>query len=1166
MDRLVRFFVDRYVFSLAIFLAIVFFGLTTALRLGVDLLPEFEFPIVAVNTTYAGAGSQETAEQLSEPIEDALTTIPGISDITSFSGEGFSFVIAQFNYGTDVDQAAIDVKQRLDAITDGLPDDASTPTVQKFDPADEPILNIAVTAPGVDLVAVQRVAEDELEAPLQQVEGVADVAVVGPVEREVQVLMLPEELRSYGLTPAQVAGAIRASSLTVPAGALTLGSERILLSVRTSPESAADVAEMVVDPVRGVRVADIATVRDTPAEASTFTRLNGEPAVILEVRKVSGANSVATGQRLKAALARLDLPNGYQTTVVGDTTVFVANSVFDTLRETLLAGLAVAFIVLLFVGRLGSTFSVVIAIPITITGAIIIFGLLGFTFNVVTLLAVTVAVGLVVDDSIVIAENIERHRVMGYGLKEAVFVGAGEVSVAVLTATLSLLAVFLPIAFLPGVIGQFFSQFGLSLAATIFVSYLEAMFFLTVRLAYMPNPLPPTWSESASVLGSYRRRIGRAVGAWTALRLWLAALVLAAAAGALVWVWPAGLTEALASAGVDPSTWWLASWRADMGAPVTALVVACAAAAAVLAVPAVYQLLGWLLMGILSLVGAVFRTLHEATDALVARTRGAYGRVLDRLLDHSTLVLAVAAVLVGSLFVIFPRIQFNFVSQVDAGQVAVRLELPPGTPLSRTDEVSAQVERELRDVPEARAILASVGSGGLLSNSNAQVSDVVLELDSLGERRRSSFAIAEDLRPRLERLVGSAYPEATLTVSSDDGGAVPVETGVEVTLTSTDRALLEERDQLARQVMRDNPHLQNVSSSLEGSVSERVFILDDTALAGTGLTPSDVAQTLRAFNVGIRAGNVRERGAEIPISVRIDPVYIADEQALLSLPIRAPALQGYLPLGVLGRFELQAAPVSIDRSNQAYVATLRGDLTAGAPGQFEVRRAVEEAFAAAGVIDGDVQVGTGVGPDLLGDLVFYGPIAFALALLLNYLVIASQFNSFRYPLYLLLTVPLALVGAFWLFYLTGQALDVISVLGVVILIGLVTKNAILLLDAVVSQFEEGETLKGALVRAGELRLRPILMTALTVVIISLPLLLGLGEGSEFRRPLGYVILGGVISSTFLTLFVVPAAFYRFERRRYEGPGGTAAKPRAASATPEPAVTASRSAASSDLPA
>ena len=1109
MIRLVAFFVERWVFALAIFLAVVFFGLTAATRIGVDLLPEFEFPIVAVNVTYPGAGSAETARQLAEPIEDAVATIAGVTDISSFSGEGFSFVVVQFVFGTSVDQAAIDVKQAIDRIAPTLPDEASDPVIQKFDPNDQPIMTLAVTAPGEDPLEVRAVARARLETQLQQVPGVAAVTTLAPVSREVQVLLDPARLEALGLSPMQVAGAIRAASATVPAGSITVGGERILLSVRTEPDSATAVAELFVDPARGVLVGDVATVRDTLAEPERFVRLNGESAVLIEVRKASGANAVATAAGVRARLAEIDLPEGYGVRSIADRTVFIESSVRDTLRETALAVLAVAFVVLLFVGRLGSTFSVVLAIPITLTGAVILFGVLGFTFNVVTLLAITVAVGLVVDDSIVIAENIDRYRALGLGLKASVLQGAGEVAVAVLTATLSLLAVFVPIAFLPGVIGQFFSQFGLSLAATIGVSYLEAMFFLTVRLAYLPNPLPPAWREIPGALAAVRADV-----AWTRRlprRKRYAALVLAGAAGVL-------LAGRLGWLGAGAEGWWGAS-----------LAAAGTLAALALGLAPLLGLLRYGSRAAYHLIGPPLRTLHEITDGGVRQLREGYAEALGWVLDRATGTLAVAALLVASLAVIFPLISFNFVSPVDAGQVAVRIELPPGTPLSRTDEATALAERAVRDHPAVRDVVTTVGTGGAFGNANALRATVRLEL--LRGIGASSFAVADELRPRVEAALAT-YPEARVTVNADDGGAVPVETGLALTLVADDRALLEARDRLARDVMAESPWLRDVRSSLEGSVAERVFVVSAAALAGTGLTTSEVATTLRAYNVGVRAGELREAGEETPIVVRVNPAAVADEQTLLSLPIFAPALRSYLPLGLLGRFELRPAPVSIDRANQAYVATISADIADGSPGQFQVRTQVEEAFAAAGVTDRAVRVTTGIGPDLLGDLVFYGPVAFALALLLNYLVIASQFNSLRYPLYLLLTVPLALVGAFWLFFLTGTPLDVISVLGVVILIGLVTKNAILLLDVVVGRLQEGETLRQALVRAGRLRLRPILMTALTIVVISLPLLLGLGEGNEFRRPLGLVILGGVVSSTFLTLFVVPAAFYRFERRRY----------------------------------
>jgi hydrophobic/amphiphilic exporter-1 (mainly G- bacteria), HAE1 family len=1115
MIRLVAFFVERYVFALSLFLALVFFGLTAGTRLGVDLLPEFEFPIVAINTSYPGAGSAETAVQVTEPIEDAISTLAGLTDVTSISGEGFSVVIAQFEYGVSVDQAAIDVKQRVDGVAPTLPDEAAAPTIQKFDPSDEPILQIALSAPGEDLQDVQRLARDLLETRLQQVQGVAAVTTLGPVDRQIQVLLDPARIQSLGLSPSVIASAIRAASTTLPAGTLELGSERILLSVRSERSTADEVAETFVDPSRGVRVRDVAAVRDTVARPGRFVRLDGESTVLLEVRKASGANAVATGRGLRAALAGIELPPGYSARIIGDTTVFIANSVFDTMRETLLAVLAVAFVVLLFVGRLGSTFSVVLAIPITITGAVILFGLFGFTFNIVTLLAITVAVGLVVDDSIVIAENIDRYRAMGHGLKDSVLRGAGEVATPVLTATLSLLAVFLPIAFLPGVIGQFFAQFGLSLAATIFVSYLEALFFLTVRLAYMPNPLPPKLSELPSALSR-----GGSDARW-AMRLPRRPLVLIAAAGL-----GAGIALA-AGNGVGP----LADLVARSGAWGSVAVGALATVALVLLSAPLGFAVRYVGRGVGFLVGGVLRALHDSADAGLGRLREAYARALGWTLRRNAAVLIVAAAMVGSLFVIFPQISFNFVSEVDAGQVAVRVDMPPGTPLDRTDAVAARLEGIARSDGDVRTVLTTVGTSGTFGNPNAQRATLQLELRPISQRSSSSFEVADRLRPRLRAALADV-PEARLRVGSDDGGAVPVDTGIEIVLAATDRLVLEERDRRARDLLSEHPALQNVRSTLEGSVSERVLAISSVALAGTGLTTSEVASTLRAYNVGVRAGDLRVQGDEVPILVKIDPAFVRDEQTLLSLPIFAPALQSFLPLGELGRFEVQAAPVSIRRANGAFVATINADLAPGSPGQFALRQEVEAQLAAAGVVDDAVRITRGVGPDLLGDLVFYGPIAFALALLLNYLVIASQFNSFRYPLYLLLTVPLALVGAFWVFFLTGTPLDVISVLGVVILIGLVTKNAILLLDVVVSQMERAETLHDALVRAGRLRLRPILMTALTVVIISVPLLLGIGEGTEFRRPLGLVILGGVVSSTFLTLFVVPAAFYRFERKRF----------------------------------
>lgn len=1099
MRRLITFFVDNYVLSISVFGALLLFGVVSALDRGVNLFPEISVPVVAVSSSYAGAGPEEISRQVVEPLEGALATLSGITSVSSLSTEGFGIVIAQFSADLRVDQVAVDVSQRVNQVAGALPEGASTPVVQKFDPNDLPIMNVALSAPGEALVAVQAYAEDELTPQLRRAEGVADVTVIGPAAREVQVLLDPGKLERYGLSPQQVAGAIGAGSADVAAGSLTVGERRLLLAGRAAPATLEQLSEIRVDPQRGLRVADVATVRETSADVTSYARLNGEPVILLEVRKASGSNSVATAAAVRQALGRVELPEGYQATIVGDSTVFVAASVADTLRELLISALAVSLVVLLFVGRLGSVFAVVLAIPVSLAGAVVVFAFFGFTFNVITLLALTVAIGLVVDDAIVVAENIDRYRELGYGRREAVLRGASEVSTAVLAATLSLLAVFIPISLLPGIVGQFFAEFGITMAAAIVFSYFEAMLFLTVRLALSPDPFPPGWRELPGAAAKGKADLGWALGLYRRAWFWL----LLAGAGA-------GLYALRGAAE-------LRYWPLLVLLPLALLTL---------------RYLGRLALGVL---GALALNLYRAGTWLVARARGGYVASLERLLRRPWLVLAVAAGLFASLFWVYPQIGFNFQPPSDSGQLNVTVELPSGTSLARTDAVATQLEGALMAEPAVRTVQLSVGSGGLLGNSPSNEAELTVELVGREARAKSTDELALELERRLGALL-EPYPEAQLRVSTgDQATAAPGTSGrYSTVLASTDLALVRERARQAVGVLEGLPELRNVTSDLSDAASERVLVLDPAQLDGTGLTVNDVYQTLRAYTVGLEPARLRRGGEELPIRVRVNPLELGSETRLLSLPVYAPALRSSLPFGQLGRFEPRDAPATINREGQAYSVTLRADLVPGAT-LSRVQEAAQAALRKAGVVDARVSEVRDSSLDLLADLLFYGPIAFALALLLNYLAIGSQFNSFKYPLYLLLTVPLALVGAVWLFYLTGTSLDVISVLGVVMLVGLVTKNAILLLDVALQRLAEGTgDLRAALLEAARVRFRPILMTTLTVVVISLPLLLGLGEGSELRYPLGLVILGGVMSSALLTFYVVPAAFYLFERQRTLG--------------------------------
>ena len=1082
VNPVVAFFVRRFVFSTAVFLALVLFGLISGSRVGVDLLPRFEIPVVAVTTAYPGAGPEEVEQQITRPIEDAVSTLSGLDQIASLSGEGFSQVIVSFEFGQDINRVATDVSQRVAAIRGQLPREAQAPVVQRFDPGAAPILFIALSADGRDLREVAKYANDVLKPRLQLVSGVADVQVQGAPERQVQVLLDPFRVASYGLSPGQVVAAIQASALAVPAGTQNDQGQRLLFTLRNTPTTPEEVANILVDPARGLRVKDLGVVRDTQAEPTRLTRLNSQPVIPLAVRKTPDSNAVAVAQGVKSILREIQLPQGYQARIVGDTTTFIENTANDTFREVLLVAVTVSFITLIFLGKLNSVLSVVLAIPITMSGALIVFGLLGFTFNVISLLAIIVAVGIVVDDSIVISENIERYRQMGYDNLQAVLKGSTEVLSAVSAATLSLLAVFLPISFLPGIIGEFFRQFGIVLAAAIVVSWLEALLFLTVRLAYFPDPEPPTWRQ----LG--QRVLGLGQDLRWGLRLH-------------VYQQPdQSLLRRVLNILITPFTLLLAPLR-------------------------------WLFSLVFGLAGAIAGSLHGISERSFLALRELYARSLAAALRQTPLVLLVGLAFFLSIGYVAPRIPFNFTPRSDNGQINVDLVLPKGTALSETDALTRRLEAWLVLRPEVRSVLSSVGSSqNILFSGNPERANIVVELVRKDERE-NVYDLLPTYREALQELL-SDRPEADLRVTVLEGGPGGA-ADLQFTLTAPNPTLLAEKNQRVLEVMRSLPYLTDVRSSLEETATERVLVPDPSRLVGTGLTPSDLAQTLRIYNAGTQAGNLRSGGDEIPIVVRADPRFVPDQSSLLSLPVAAPALQSSLPLGSLGQFENRRTPAQLARTNQAFSAGINANRLPGAEiGTFQLSNLVRQELEKAGVFTDGVQLEAQGSTAFVGDLARSAPIAFGLALLLNFLVISSQFNTFRYPLYLLLPVPLALVGAFWFLYFFRSGLDVVSALGVVILIGLVTKNAILLLDFAVRQARE-KPLYEALVEAGRLRLRPILMTTLTVLMISVPLILGSGEGSEFRRPLGIIILGGVSVSMLLTLYVVPAAFYLFERQRYD---------------------------------
>lgn len=776
-NPLVAFFVERFVFATAIFVGLVLVGLLLGLGLGVELLPRFSVPVVAVSTSYPGAGPEEVAEQVSKPLEDALSTLSGVDTLGSSSTEGFSLVFVQFQQGVDVDRAAVEASQKVAAARAQLPKDASPPVVQKFDPAASPILYLALEAPGEDLSKVLRYAERTLKPRLQLVPGVADIRLTGAPRRAIRVYLDPDRLQALGVAPGQVVQALSASALNLPLGNLTEAERRLVYTLRATPATAEEVADLLLDPSRGLRVRDVARVEEGAEAPTTLNRVNGRPAVLLAVVKTPDANAVAVADGVKQALAQIQLPQGYRAEVALDSTRFIRAAVEDTVREAFLAALAVSLVVLVFLGKLNSVFSVILAIPITLSGAILLFGVLGFTYNLISLLALTVAVGIVVDDSIVVAENIDRYRRLGFGLKEAVLRGASEVSVAVAAATLSLLAVFLPISFLPGIIGQIFQQFGLGMAAAIAVSWLEALLFLTVRLAYFPDPEPPSLRVALQALRllpqdlawAYRKGFYRPTG-----------LLLGGVAAFLLY--RQGLSYLLL----------LPLYPLALG---------------------LGRYLGRFL---LDLAGALTRGLHGAAEAGMERLTQAYARSLRRVLGRPAWVLGVAGLAFLSIFPLLPRIPFNFTPRSDTGVLTATLLLPKDTPLAVSDRAARVLEAYFLAHPAVSRVVTTVGAS---ATGGAQVGDpsrvqLQIVLKPKGERE-DIFALTEAFNREGKALLRD-FPGADLRVLAQTGPEAG-DADLQFFLTSPDRALLEKRAEEITALIAQKPYVLNVKSTLEAT-------------------------------------------------------------------------------------------------------------------------------------------------------------------------------------------------------------------------------------------------------------------------------------------------------------------------------------------------------------
>ncbi|MEW6319995.1 MAG: efflux RND transporter permease subunit [Acidobacteriota bacterium] len=997
--------IRRPVFATMVIMSFMVLGVVSMTRLGIDLFPEVNFPFVNVTVVYPGAGPEEVETLVTRPIEDAVAGIAGVKRVISTSGEGFSRVGLELRLEVDPQAATAEVREKVAAIRGTLPRDIEDPTIQRFDVAALPIMVYAVGSSQSSDVT-RRQVEDDLKPLLEQIDGVAAVEVNGGEVREIQVELDPRRLEALGLPLSEVAARLAADNLDVPGGQVKRDGRSVSLRTRGEFASAAEVERVILRSTAGstVRMADVGRVVDGFEDKTTTTRLNGVDAVSFSVRKQSGANTVEIADKVEAALARL-APGFPQLDIrpVHNDADFIKENVRDVRSHIFFGGLMAVLIIFVFMRDWRSTLISALALPTSVIATFFFMYVVGFTINMMTLMALSLVIGILIDDAVVVRENIYRHMELGEDSFTAARRGTAEIGLAVMATTLTILAVFLPVGFMTGIVGQFFKSFALTIAFAVAMSLLVAFTLDPMLSSRFVRYIPPEERR--------RTRLGRMLEAWGDFY-----------------------------DGIDRQYHAVLAWA----------------------------------------VKRPFAVLGIAT-----------------------------AVFLGSLSTL-AIIGTEFVPVEDRGQFEVLSELQPGTSFDQAVATVAELERAVMAIPEVRQVFSIVGVNGDPLKVNLRV-----KTSKKFERERSLEALKAQARERL-----AAVPLVRSTVADPEfmQGA-PNEAPISVFVRGDDMDALQRlSDEIVAKVRRV-PGAVDVDSTLESGQPEMVARVNRPLAADLGFDVASVAMQLRGMVEGVVPTKLREGDKEYDIRVRLAPEFRNDFGALARAPL-------YSPTGALVRtsdivsMEPAVGPTTIEREQRRRQAKIGIELSGRPLG--DVTRDVTAVMQTV-AMPPNFEWGFAGDVELMQESAAAMGLALVLAVAFIYIVLASQFESFLEPVIIMLALPLAIVGALLAILVTGNNLGMPAMIGVVMLMGLVTKNAILLVDVTNQHVRQGLPIEEAILTAGPLRLRPILMTTAAMILGMLPSALGRGEGGEFRAPISIATIGGLMTSTALTLVVVPVA-------------------------------------------
>lgn len=1012
--------IKRGVTTAMIYLIAVGFGLFSLARLSVDLYPKLEFPMLAIITQYTGVGPNDLETVVTRPLEEVTASVQNVKTINSNSQQGLSLVMLEFEWGTDMDQAEIDVRNNLEFIRDYLPDDASDPMVFAFDISSQPILYLTLSSPDLSQSELRYIAEHDLEPRLERISGVASASTMGGMKREIKIFADPMRMRAHNIALQQITGALQAANLQIPSGMVE--NENLEFSVNTAGQftSVDQIANTAVANYNGavIRVRDVALVEDGFTEQRQRVWNNNKPAVMVMIQRQSDANTVTVCRNVSKQLARIEgeLPSGVRIETMMDLSMFITQSMSNLTSTAWQAVLLTFLVLLVFLRNIRSALIVAVSIPVSMITTFAVMDQAGLTLNVISMAGLALAIGMLVDNSIVVLESIfRRHDELKEKLVDAANNGAKEVAMAITASTLTTLVVFIPVLFVPGMAGMLFRDMVITICFSLTISLIVALSLiplLSSRILRLQRNIDPN------------SLVGRTQGVLTA-------------------------------------------WLDD---------------------------------------------LHAFYERVLAISLANKGKVLG-----FTLLTFVVSVIY--LF----TIGGEFMPKTDNGFIAMTVDRSPGTSIEAMDKTMAELNQILKEkIPEADNIYANFGQGegvmALFSSQNSAEGDVTVRLRDRADRKRTMFEIQDALREDLNSL-----PDVDAKFA-DRGEGLFSGSDITVKIFGYDLQKSEAISNELEQKFARIDGIASITSSIRKTTPELRINLDRQRIADLGLNTAEIGQVVSTSILGSVVTQFRDSGDEYDIRLQLNKKSRTSKEDLENILVMTPA-GTQIPLRALATIEYTKSPREIIREDQERIVTLDIDISGSNLRGItaEVNKAIKEV-----TLPRDFRTEIGGQAEDQAESFMYLGLALMVAILLTYMVMASQFESLVDPFTILFTIPLSFIGVALGMLVTGTDMNVMALVGVVMLVGIVVNNGIVLVDKINQLRHEGMDLEPAIHEAGRVRLRPVLMTALTTILGMLPLAIGSGESGEIWAPMGRAVMGGMTVATALTLVIVPIIYYYME--------------------------------------